>query len=91
MVTLTILGQIIRIVYYLALIYYLLIVIFFIMSWFSALYSTKVYDVFRRITSPFMNIFSRKLIVGGLDLGSTLGLILYALILYGIEYLSIIL
>ena len=84
-----VLGQILRIIFYIGLIYYLLIAIFFLMSWFSGLYGTRLFDFFRRITSPFMNLCSGKLIMGGFDLGATLGLILYGFLLYLIDYLSL--
>ena len=88
---LTVLSEFIRVIYYIALIYYLLIAIFFIMTWFRSLYGTKLFDVFRRISSPFMNICSGRLIVGGFDLGATIGMLVYAFLLYLLEYLSLIL
>ena len=88
---LSVFGYIFQILYYLGLIYYLLIVIFFIMTWISPLYGTKIFNFFEKISSPFMKIVSNKLILGGFDLGATLGLILYYLLLELIRYLAIVL
>lgn len=78
---LSILSNVLSIVYYLLMIYYALIVIYFILTWIRPLYGTKFFSFMYRITNPFMRIFSGKLILGGFDLGGTIGLLLYGLLL----------
>ncbi len=75
-------------VYYIGMIYYLLIAIYFVLTWIRPLYGTKFFDIMSTITRPFMRLVSGKLIVGSLDLGATIGMVVYAFILYIIDNVS---
>jgi len=67
--------------FYVLLIYYLLICIYFIMGWIKPFYNTKIFYFMEKVSRPFMNIVSGKFIVGYLDLGATLGILVYGYLL----------
>ena len=72
------LYYIISSVYDIFLIYYFLIIIYFIMSWIPPIRNSKFYYAFSKIVYPFTYLACGRLIVGGFDLGGTIGLIIYA-------------
>ena len=76
--------------YFILLAYYLCIIIYFTLTWIPPLYRTRLFGFFRKITSPFMNLVSGKLVVGGrFDLGAMLGLILYYVLIQMLYNISL--
>ncbi|HOO44126.1 MAG TPA: YggT family protein [Bacillota bacterium] len=62
-------------------IYSYIMFIYVLLSW-TPLVSSRFYDYLRRICEPYLGIFRNKLIIGNMDFGALIGLLLLSGMVY---------
>ena len=65
--------------------YYLIIILYVLLGWIDPIRNSRFYYALGKLCEPFLRLFRGKIVIGFMDFGVTIGLILYYVILMLIQ------